>query len=102
MNPGNAHRYGQRMSTNCRPHTSVRIEGPDHEKKIMKATSAALAAAGLGIFVTEQQGTVSALSGGFQFIDQAPSTSTPVKIHSADRLTVDTGTGEATYTGTYR
>lgn len=51
-------------------------------------------------YVTEQQGTVSALSG--RFIDQAASTSTPIKIHSVDRLTVNTVTGEATYTGTYR
>jgi hypothetical protein len=52
-------------------------------------------------YVTEQQGTVSALSGHFQFIDQAASTSTPIKIHSVDQLTVNTVTGEATYTGTY-
>jgi hypothetical protein len=51
-------------------------------------------------YVTEQQGTASALSG--RFIDQAASTSTPIKIHSVDRLTVNTVTGEATYTGTYR
>ena len=53
-------------------------------------------------YVTEQQGTASALSGHFQFIDQAAGTSTPIKIHSVDRLTVNTVTGEATYTGTYR
>ena len=50
-------------------------------------------------YVTEQQGTASALSG--RFIDQAGSTSTPVKIHSVDTLTVNTVAGEATYTGTY-
>jgi hypothetical protein len=50
--------------------------------------------------VAKQQGTLSALNG--RFIDQAASTSTPIKIHSADRLTVNTVTGEATYTGTYR
>jgi hypothetical protein len=51
-------------------------------------------------YVTEQQGTASVLSG--RFIDQAASTSTPIKIHSVDRLTVNAVTGEATYTGTYR
>jgi hypothetical protein len=51
-------------------------------------------------YVTEQQGTLSDLSG--RFIDQAASTSTPVKIQSVDALTVNTVTGEATYTGTYR
>lgn len=53
-------------------------------------------------YVTEQQGTVSALSGHFQDIDQAASTSTPIKIQSVDALTVNTVAGEATYTGTYR
>jgi hypothetical protein len=53
-------------------------------------------------YVTEQQGTVSAPSGRFRFIDQAASTSTPVKIHSVDMLTVNTVNGEAIYTGTYR
>jgi hypothetical protein len=52
-------------------------------------------------YVTEQQGTVSALSGRFIDINQAGSTSTPVKIHSVDTLTVNTVAGEATYTGTY-
>jgi hypothetical protein len=51
--------------------------------------------------VTEQQGTVSALSRRFIDIDQAGSTSTPVKIHSVDTLTVNTVAGEATYIGTY-
>jgi hypothetical protein len=51
-------------------------------------------------YVTEQQGTASALSG--RFIDQAASTSTPMKIHSVDALTVNAVTGEATYAGTYR
>jgi hypothetical protein len=51
-------------------------------------------------YVTEQQGTVAVLSG--RFIDQAASTSAPMQIHSVDRLTVNTITGEATYTGTYR
>ena len=52
--------------------------------------------------MTEQQGTHSTLSGRFRFIDQAASTSTPIKIQSVDALTVNTVTGEATYTGTYR
>jgi hypothetical protein len=46
-------------------------------------------------------GTASAVSGLLEFIDQAASTSTPMKIHSVDTLTVNTATGEATYTGTY-
>jgi hypothetical protein len=53
-------------------------------------------------YVAKQQGTASVLSGRFRFIDQAASTSTPMKIHSVDRLTVNAVTGEATYTGTYR
>ena len=53
-------------------------------------------------YVTEQQGTVSALSGPFQDLDQAASLSTPVKIHSVDALTVNAVAGEAIYAGTYR
>ena len=50
-------------------------------------------------YVTQQQGTATNLSGDFRFVDQA--TSTPVKIESVDKLTVDLAAGEATYTGTY-
>jgi hypothetical protein len=52
-------------------------------------------------YVTEAQGDLLTLSGRFQTIDQAASTSTPVKIHSVDTFTVDNATGLATYTGTY-
>jgi hypothetical protein len=51
-------------------------------------------------YVTEVRGTVSTLSGRFQTIDQAASTSTPVKIHSVATLTANAA-GEGTYTGTY-
>jgi hypothetical protein len=40
-------------------------------------------------------------TGLLEFIAQAASTSTPMKIHSVDTFTVNTATGEATYTGTY-
>ena len=52
-------------------------------------------------YVTEAQGTVSALSGRFQFVDQAASTSTPMKFHSVETFTANAVTGEGTYTGTY-
>lgn len=48
-----------------------------------------------------EQETASAVSGRLEFIDQAASTSTPMKIHSVDTFTVNTVTGVATYTGTY-
>src|SRR6202035_865953 len=38
-------------------------------------------------YVTEQRGAASAVSG--RFIDQAASTSAPIKTHSVDRLTVN-------------
>lgn len=40
-------------------------------------------------------------SGRIQFVDQAASTSTPMKIQSVLRFTFDDVTGEGTYTGTY-
>jgi hypothetical protein len=52
-------------------------------------------------YVTEAQGDIFTLSGRFQTIDQAASTSTPLKIHSVDTFTVDNATGLATYSGTY-
>jgi len=77
-------------------------EGWDVVATVRKDTdpTAHLSKTGSVRYVTEQQGTLSALSG--RFIDQAASTSTPIKIHSVDRLTVNSVTGEATYTGTYR
>ncbi len=53
-------------------------------------------------YVTEAQGTTASLSGRFQTIDQAASTSAPAKIHSVDTFVVNTLTGTATYTGTYQ
>ena len=52
-------------------------------------------------YVTEAHGDVFTLSGRFQLIDQAASTSTPLKIHSVVTFTVDNATGLAPYTGTY-
>jgi len=52
-------------------------------------------------YVTEARGTATALSGRFQFIDQAGSTSSPMKIHSVVTFTADTSTGQATYSGKY-
>ena len=40
-------------------------------------------------------------SGRIQFVDQAASTSTPMKIQSVLRFTFNDITGEGTYTGTY-
>lgn len=40
-------------------------------------------------------------SGRIQFVDQADSTSTPMKIQSVLRFTFNDVTGEGTYTGTY-
>jgi hypothetical protein len=52
-------------------------------------------------YVTEVRETATTLSGRLQFIDQAGSTSSPMKIHSVDTFTVDTTTGQVTYAGTY-
>jgi hypothetical protein len=79
------------------PDGSVTLQG-------MGMQSGTLGTCGTGSapYVTEAQGTVSALSGRFRLIDQAASTSTPMKIHSVDTFTANTVTGEATYTGTYQ
>ena len=49
----------------------------------------------------EGTGTASDLTGRFQLIDQAASTSTPLKIHSVGAFAGSTITGQFTYTGTY-
>ncbi len=46
-------------------------------------------------------GTGSTASGRVQFVDQADSTSTPMKIQSVTRFTFNDVTGEGIYTGTY-
>ena len=46
-------------------------------------------------------GNGSTASGRIQFVDQADSTSTPMKIQSVLRFTFNDVTGEGTYTGTY-
>jgi hypothetical protein len=56
---------------------------------------------GSAAYVTEAQGTVSAISGRIQFTDQAASTSTPTKMHSVVTFAANTVTGEGAYTGTY-
>ena len=75
---------------------SVNLQG-------MGVQSGTLGTCGTGSasYVTEATGTVFGLTGRFQLNNQAASTSTPLKIHSVDTLTVDTATGLATYTGTY-
>jgi hypothetical protein len=52
-------------------------------------------------YVTQAQGTLAARSGHFQSIDQATSTSTPLNAYTVDSFTVNTVTGEGTYSGTY-
>ena len=52
-------------------------------------------------YVAGFTGNGSTSSGRVQFIDQAASTSTPVKIQSVYRFTFNDVTGEGTYTGTY-
>lgn len=52
-------------------------------------------------YVAEVTGTASALTGRFQAIDQAASTSTPMKLHTVDAYTGPLGLGLSTYTGTY-
>jgi hypothetical protein len=52
-------------------------------------------------YVTEVRETATTLSGRLQFIDQAGSTSSPMKVHSVDTFTVDATTGQITYAGTY-
>lgn len=79
-----------------RPDGSVTFQG--------KATqSGTLGTCGTGSapYVIEAQGTVSALTGRFQTIDQAVSTSTPMKIHWVVTFTLNAATGQASYTGTY-
>jgi hypothetical protein len=49
----------------------------------------------------EGTGTASALTGRFALIDQAASTSTPLKINSVGAFAGSTSTGQFTYTGTY-
>ncbi len=46
-------------------------------------------------------GNGSTATGRIQFVDQADSTSTPMKIQSVLRFTFNDVTGEGTYTGTY-
>jgi len=52
-------------------------------------------------YVAGFTGNGSTASGRVQFIDQAASTSTPMKVHSVFRFTFNDVTGEGTYTGTY-
>jgi hypothetical protein len=66
--------------------------------------SGTLATCGTGSapYQIEAQGTPSARSGFLQSIDQAASTSTPMKISSVVSFTVNGVTNEGTYTGTYQ
>jgi len=50
--------------------------------------------------VTEAQLTSTAVSGRFQFIDQASSTSAPMKFQGVETFTTHVA-GEATYSGSY-
>ncbi len=52
-------------------------------------------------YVAGFTGNGSTASGRTQFVDQAASTSTPMKIQSVMRFTFNDVTGEGTYTGTY-
>jgi hypothetical protein len=52
-------------------------------------------------YVTEARVTGTAISGRFQFIDQASSTSAPMKFHGVETFTGDAAAGEATYSGSY-
>ena len=65
--------------------------------------SGRLGACGTGSvpYVTEARLTGTAISGRFQFIDQASSTSAPMKFHGVETFTGDTATGEVTYNGIY-
>ena len=65
--------------------------------------SGALGTCGTGFapYEIEAQGTLSARSGFLQSIDQAASTSAPMKISSVVSFTVNGVTNEGTYTGTY-
>lgn len=52
-------------------------------------------------YVAGFTGNGTTASGRIQFVDQAASTSTPMKIDSVLRFTFNDVTGEGTYTGTY-
>lgn len=78
------------------PDGSVTIEGKGTQ-------SGKLGTCGTGTvpYVTEAHGTTASVSGRFQTIDQAASTSAPMTIQSVDTFVFNTVTGLGTYTGTY-
>lgn len=78
------------------PDGSVTIEG-----KGMQSGKLGTCGTGTVPFVTEAQGTTASVSGRFQTIDQAASTSAPMTTQSVDTLVFNSVTGLGTYTGTY-
>jgi hypothetical protein len=69
--------------------------------KAMQSDTLETCGTGSARYVTEARETATTLSRRLQFINQAGSTSSPMKIHSVATFTADTTTGQVTYAGTY-
>jgi hypothetical protein len=67
----------------------------------MQSGTLGICGTGSAPYVAGFLGNGSTASGRIQFVDQAASTSTPMKIQSVMRFTFNDVTGEGTYTGTY-